>query len=83
MYIKIWSMPGREEKWVIQYKGDILARLKAAGYSTYVIREKKLINETALQNIRGGKQISWAVLGTLCDLLGCQPGDILENRSED
>lgn len=62
----------------IRYKVDVLAALKAAGFTSYKIRKDGLINQTALQRIREGKLISWEQLATVCKLLKCQPGDLLE-----
>ena len=61
------------------YRTDILAALKNAGYTTYKIRQDKLFNETVLQNFRDGKMVSWKVLDKVCDLLKCQPGDLIEH----
>jgi len=55
-----------------------MATLKAAGYSTYRIRKEKLLGEATLQLIRESKLVSWENMATLCSLLGCQPGDIME-----
>lgn len=62
----------------VQYKKDVLEALKAAGYSTYRLRREKLIGERAIQQIRSGELVSWAVIGKLCELLECQPGDLVE-----
>ena len=62
----------------VKYKMDILAQLKDAGYSTYRLRKEKLLGESVLQQIREGVPVSWANLGRLCQLLPCQPGDLLE-----
>lgn len=62
----------------IQYKIDVFAALKEAGYNTYKIRKEKLIGESMLQKIRNKEMVSWATLETICDLLSLQPGDIIE-----
>lgn len=66
----------------ICYKGDILAKLKEAGYSTYKLRAEKLLGEATIQKIRKGDNVSWGNISTICRLLGCQPGDILEYVEE-
>ena len=66
----------------INYKIDILAALKEAGYSTARIRKDKLIGEATVQQLRHGKLVSWATVETICRLLNCQPGDILEYKEE-
>ena len=62
----------------IKYKGDILAWLKEAGYSTYKLRKDRLLAENTIQQLRSGVLVSWANIGRVCALLNCQPGDILE-----
>lgn len=62
----------------IQYKIDILAELKKAGYTTTKIREEKLIGQSYLQQIRKGEIVSWKTIDTLCELLNCQVGDLVE-----
>lgn len=62
----------------IRYKIDLIAALKAAGYSTYRIRREKLLAESTLQCFRENKSVSWENISTICKLLNCQPGDIME-----
>ena len=62
----------------IQYKVDILAELKKKGYSSTRIREEKLIGQSYLQQLRRGELVSWKTLVTICSLLECQPGDLIE-----
>ena len=61
----------------MRYKVDVLAKLKEAGYNTSVIRKDKIMGEAMLQKLRNGQMVSWATLETLCELLGCQPGDLI------
>ena len=70
-----------------RYKIDVIAALKKAGYSTYRIRKEKLFSEGTLQNFRQGVIAAQNTLEKLCELLDCQPGDILvyvkdEDRSD-
>lgn len=67
----------------IKYKIDVLAALKAAGYNTNRIRKEKLLSESTLQRLRTGELINGENLGKLCELLNCQPGDILECVSDE
>ena len=62
----------------IRYKIDIMAELKKRGYSSTRIREEKLIGQSYLQQIRHGELVSWKTIDTICSLLECQPGDLLE-----
>lgn len=61
---------------------DILDALKGKGYTSYKIRKDKLIGEAQLTKIRNGEIASKETLNTICRLLGCQPGDILEYISD-
>lgn len=67
----------------IQYKIDVLTALKEAGYSTYKIRKEKLLGESVLQQLRSGEPVSWANIERLCELLNCQPGDLVEYIKEE
>ena len=62
----------------IQYKIDIMKALKEKGYTSTKIREDKLIGQSYLQQIRHGELVSWKTLDTICGLLDCQPGDLVE-----
>ena len=63
---------------MLKYKMDVLSELKKHGFNTYKLRKEKLLNESALQYIRWGKPVGPVPLDTLCRLLNCQPGDIME-----
>ena len=67
----------------IRYKVDILAELKKKGYSSTRIREEKLIGQSYLQQLRRGELVSWKTLDTICALLECQPGDLIEFQKEE
>lgn len=61
----------------IVYKVDILAELKAHGYNTNRLRQEKRLSEGVIQSLRVQKYISMDNLSRICQLLGCQPGDII------
>lgn len=68
----------------IRYKIDVMSALKGKGYSSTKIRNDKLIGQSYLQQIRRGELVSWKTIDTLCSLLDCQPGDLIEYvREED
>ena len=67
----------------MKYKIDIIAALKDAGYNTNRIRKEKIMGEAMLQKIRSGQMVSWATMETLCELLNCQPADLIEYVKED
>lgn len=66
----------------IRYKIDVLAALKAAGYSTARIRNEKILGESYLQRIRKGELISWNALDVICTLLQCRIEDVIEHIPE-
>ena len=69
---------------MLQYKMNVLQELKNAGYSTYRIRAEKILSEGTMQRLRtGSTAITVESLGIICNILRCQPGDILEWAAED
>ena len=58
--------------------------LKEKGYTTYRIRKEKLMGQgtlTALKNGTGG--LEHKTIERLCQVLGCQPGDLMEYVPEE
>ena len=55
-----------------------MAELKKAGFTTYKLRDSRLLGESTIQKLRKEKPLSWNELETICDLLQCQPGDLIE-----
>ncbi|MEG1060533.1 MAG: helix-turn-helix transcriptional regulator [Oscillospiraceae bacterium] len=62
----------------LKFKIDILRALKEAGYNTNRIRTEGTLSQSTLQKLRNGGQLSWSNVETICKLLNCQPGDIME-----
>ena len=62
----------------LRYKVDVLTALKEKGYNTNKIRNEGLLSQSTLQKFREQKGVSWENLETLCHLLECQPGDLIE-----
>jgi len=62
----------------IKYKIDALEKLRQNGFTTYKIRKDKLLSESTVQKLRKGEGVSWDNISTICKLLNCQPGDIME-----
>lgn len=63
---------------MLKYKFNLLEALKEKGYSTYRLRKDNIFGESTLQTIRRGEPIGAKTLDVVCELLECQPGDILE-----
>ncbi len=66
----------------LKYKKDILTALKEKGYNTNVLRKNRLLSEGVIQSLRRKDPISWNNINKICELLECQPGDILEYVDE-
>jgi putative transcriptional regulator, XRE family len=66
----------------LNYKIDVLTALKNAGYTTYKIRKEKLLSESTVQKLRNKQPVAWENIATICKLLNCQPGDILEYEKD-
>lgn len=64
---------------MIEYKMDVLAALREAGYTTYRIRREALLPSSAVKALATGGAVSFETLDTLCGLLGCDVGDIIHH----
>ena len=62
----------------MRFKKDILAELKERGYSTYKLRCDKLLASSTMTKLKANYPVDWSVIESICALLECQPGDILE-----
>lgn len=62
----------------MKYKFNVLDALKNMGITTYKIRKDKLLSESTVQKLRKLEPVSWENIESLCKLLNCQPGDIIE-----
>ena len=64
---------------MIRYKINVLEALKDAGYNTYRLHKDKLLAGGTVQKLRhGDTSLTIENLNAICDLLCCQPGDLLE-----
>lgn len=64
----------------LSYKIDVLSALGAVGYSSYRLRKEKIFGEAVIQKFRNSECVGWETLEKLCNLLNCQPADIIEMR---
>lgn len=65
------------------FKFDVLQSLKNNGYNTSRLRKEKILAESTIQKLRGSQPIGWANLEQICELLNCQPGDLLQYVPEE
>lgn len=67
----------------IVYKFDVLDALRKKGYTQNRIRVEKLLGQSYLTQLRHGQLVSWAAINTICRLLDCKPGDLLDYVPDD
>lgn len=80
-----YKPPGGRSNYImpIVYKIDILAALKEKGYNTNRLRKEKLLSEGVIQSLRENKYIALQNISKICELLDCQPADLMEYVKED
>lgn len=54
--------------------------LKERGYSSYRLREEKILTPKTMQKIRKGDQLTMHELDVICDLIQVQPNKVVEWR---
>ena len=67
---------------VFKYK-NIPEKLKESGYSTYRIREEKILSEGTMQSIREGKPVNIKTIDTICQILHCPIEEVVEILQDD
>ena len=56
--------------------------MKQAGITSYTGKKDKIIGQATYKKILEGGDIDTRTIAKLCELLNCQPGDILEYEKE-
>jgi putative transcriptional regulator len=56
----------------------LFALMKSQGLSTYRIRKDNILSQSTLQKLREGKSVTTDAIATFCQVLNCQPGDLME-----
>lgn len=56
----------------------LFSLMKSRGLSTYRIRKENILSQSTLQKLREGKSVTTDAIATLCMVLKCQPGDLME-----
>lgn len=62
----------------LKYKIDVLSALKNKGFSSYRLIKENIFSSGSVQKIRKGEVLGADGIATLCKILDCQPGEILE-----
>lgn len=68
---------------MLKYKIDVMAELSKIGLSSYTLRKKQILGESTMTKLRHAAPISWDNIDTICRLLQCQPGELLQWVSDD
>lgn len=68
---------------MLQYKLDVMQKLSEKGLSSYALRKRQILGESTMTKLRRKQAISWENIDTICRLLQCQPGDLLEWIDDD
>lgn len=60
----------------------LIALMKQAGINSYTVKRDKIIGQATYKKIMEGGDIDTRTIAKLCEVLNCQPGDILEYSKE-
>ena len=63
---------------MLKYRFDVMAELNKIGLSSYTLRKKQILGESTMTKLRHAAPISWDNIDTICRLLQCQPGELLQ-----
>lgn len=63
---------------IIKKNIDVIALLRQKGYPPGRLRKEKILGESMVQRLRDNEMISLGALDTICEILDCQPGDLIE-----
>lgn len=80
---KAFNRKQKEKPIKIRWKINVMDELKKAGFTPTRIRQENRLGQSYLQQLRNGELVSWAALGSICEMLMCQPGDLLEYCPEE
>lgn len=71
--------------YMMYFKYNVQDALKNKGYTTYILQRDKLLSSGIITKIRNNDAIklSLSTIDKICELLDCQPGDILEYIPEE
>ena len=64
---------------MIKYKINVLKALAGVGWSQSRLKRYGLLSGATLDRFRAGLPVGFDALGTVCALLDCQPGDVIES----
>ncbi len=62
---------------------DIMGKLAEHGWTSYKIRQEKILPESVMSRLRNGKTITTDTIDKICSLCDCQPGDLIHYERND
>lgn len=68
---------------MLTYKINVLKKLDEMGYSQPILRDKKLLGQSAIQQLRSGKMVGTIALDRICRMTKLQPGEIMQYEEEE
>ena len=72
-----------KEVGIVPIKYDkLLKMLEERGITSYTLKRDNIIGQATFKKIKEGGDIDTRTIAKLCELLNCQPGDILEYEEE-
>lgn len=61
----------------------MISLMNERGITSYVCKRDNIIGQATYKKIMQGGDIDTRTIATMCEVLGCQPGDLLEYVKED
>ena len=55
-----------------------LVLMKQQGITSYTVKKTKILSQSTMTKIHRNQCVTTDTIGTLCELLHCQPGDLME-----
>lgn len=65
------------------YKIDVVQALAEKGYNSYKIKKDNIMSQGTLTKLKNKENITLETINTICCLLRCNIGDILEIKPTD
>lgn len=63
---------------MLRYKIDVLQALRDKGFSGYKLFKSSVLGQATMNKILHGEPVKLLTIEKICDLLECQPGNIIE-----
>ena len=67
----------------IYYKVNICQKLREAGYTSYNLQGKGILNSAGWTRLQKQQLISWDTLDKVCTILQVQPGELFGYREDE